>query len=156
MKYLSSKRSMVWTGLITRVDVPGQEVRSARSRGVSHRWVTPQYFKTMGIPLRQGRDIDDADTADRPWVAVVSASFAERYWPGQDPIGKTFRHLDRTRTVVGVVGDVKVRGSTLAKISSDIEARLADGWLKQPQVAVRVTERLNREVSVLGQVTLSE
>jgi predicted permease len=101
---------MVWTGLITRVDVPGQEVRSARSRGVSHRWVTPQYFKTMGIPLRQGRDIDDADTADRPWVAVVSASFAERYWPGQDPIGKTFRHLDRTRTVVGVVGDVKVRG----------------------------------------------
>lgn len=101
---------MVWTGLITRVDVAGQDVRSARSRGVSHRWVTPQYFKTMGIPLRQGRDIEDTDTGARPWVAVVSASFAERYWPGQDPIGKTFRHLDRTRTVVGVVGDVKVRG----------------------------------------------
>jgi predicted permease len=101
---------MIWTGLITGVDVPGQDVRSARSRGVSHRWVTPQYFKTMGIPLREGRDIEDADTRDRPWVAVVSASFAERYWPGQDPIGKTFRHLDRARTVVGVVGDVKVRG----------------------------------------------
>ena len=101
---------MVWTGLITRVDVAGQDVRSARSRGVSHRWVTPQYFKTMGIPLRRGRDIEDADTGARPWVAVVSASFAERYWPGQDPIGKTFRHLERTRTVVGVVGDVKVRG----------------------------------------------
>jgi putative ABC transport system permease protein len=101
---------MVWTGLITGVEVPGQDVRSARSRGVSHRWVTPQYFKTMGIPVRQGRDIEDADTADRAWVAVVSASFAERYWPGQDPIGKTFRHLDRTRTVVGVVGNVKVRG----------------------------------------------
>jgi predicted permease len=101
---------MVWTGLITRVEVPGQEVRSARSGGVSHRWVTPQYFKTMGIPVRRGRDIEDADTGDRPWVAEVSASFAERYWPGQDPIGKTFRHLDRTRTVVGVVGNVKVRG----------------------------------------------
>jgi predicted permease len=101
---------MVWTGLITGVDVPGLDRRSARSRGVSHRWVTPQYFKTMGIPLREGRDIEDADTGDRVWVAVVSASFAERYWPGQDPIGKTFRHLDRTRTVVGVVGDVRVRG----------------------------------------------
>jgi putative ABC transport system permease protein len=101
---------MVWTGLITGVEVPGQDVRSARSRGVSHRWVTPQYFKTMGIPVRQGRDIEDADTGNRAWVAVVSASFAERYWPGQDPIGKTFRHLDRTRTVVGVVGNVKVRG----------------------------------------------
>jgi predicted permease len=101
---------MVWTGLITRVEVPGQDPRSARSRGVSHRWVTPQYFKTMGIPIREGRDIADADTGNRAWVGVVSASFAERYWPGQDPIGKTFRHLDRTRTVVGVVGDVKVRG----------------------------------------------
>jgi predicted lysophospholipase L1 biosynthesis ABC-type transport system permease subunit len=43
-------------------------------------------------------------------VAVVSASFAERYWPGQDPVGKTFRHRGRTRTVVGVAGDIRVRG----------------------------------------------
>ena len=41
---------------------------------------------------------------------MVSASFVERYWPGQDPIGKTFRHRGQTRTVVGVVGDVRVRG----------------------------------------------
>ncbi|MBC8066943.1 MAG: polysaccharide export protein [Deltaproteobacteria bacterium] len=50
------------------------------------------------------------------------------------------------------IGDVKVRGSTLAQVSDAIEKGLADGWLKQPQVAVRVTERMNREVSVLGQV----
>lgn len=50
------------------------------------------------------------------------------------------------------IGVVKVRGSTLAQVSDSIEQRLADGWLKQPQVAVRVTERMNREVSVLGQV----
>ena len=101
---------MVVTGLITGVEIPGQEARSARSGGVSHRWVTPQYFKTMGIPLLRGRDVEDGDTADRAWVAVVSESFGERYWPGQDPIGKTFGHRDRPRTVVGVVGDVKVRG----------------------------------------------
>jgi predicted permease len=101
---------MVVTGLITGVEIPGQEVRSARSNGVSHRWVTSQYFRTMGIPVHRGRDIEGADTGDREWVAVVSASFAERYWPGQDAIGKTFRHRDRTRTVVGVVGDIKVRG----------------------------------------------
>jgi putative ABC transport system permease protein len=101
---------MVTTGLVTGVEIPGREVRSARSGGVSHRWVTPQYFRTMGIPLRRGRDVEDADTGDRAWVAVVSASFAERYWPGQDPIGKTFGHRGRTRTVVGVVGDVRVRG----------------------------------------------
>ena len=101
---------MVVTGLITGVEIPGQDARSARSGGVSHRWVTPHYFRTMGIPVRRGRDVEDADTGGRAWVAVVSASFVDRYWPGQDPIGKTFRHRDRTRTVVGVVGDVRVRG----------------------------------------------
>jgi len=101
---------MVITGLITRVEVPGQEVRSSRTAGASHRWVTPGYFRTMGIPLRRGRDVEDSDTGQRQSVAVVSASFAERYWPGQDPIGKTFRHLDQMRMVVGVVGDIKVRG----------------------------------------------
>jgi len=81
---------MVTTGLITAVAVPGREVQPYRREGVSHRWVTPQYFTTMGIPLQRGRDVEDGDRADHAWVAVVSASFAERYWPGQDPIGKTF------------------------------------------------------------------
>ena len=101
---------MVVTGLITGVEVPGQDERSARSDAVSHRWVTPGYFRTMGVPMRRGRDVEASDTGDRAWVAVVSASFAERYFPGQDPIGKTFRHRGRARAVVGVVGDIKVRG----------------------------------------------
>jgi putative ABC transport system permease protein len=101
---------MVTTGLITAVAIPGREVRPYRREGVSHRWITAQYFETMGIPLQRGRDVEDGDSGDRAWVAVVSASFAERYWPSQDPIGRTFRHLDDPRTVVGVVGDIRVRG----------------------------------------------
>lgn len=101
---------MIVPGLITGVEIPGQDVRGYRSAGVSHRWVTPQYFQTMGIPLLRGRDVEDGDTAARGFVAVVSKSFGERYWPGQDPLGKSFKHLGQTRTIVGVVGDVKVRG----------------------------------------------
>jgi putative ABC transport system permease protein len=101
---------MIVTGLVTGVDIPGLNMPSARRGGQSHRWVTPQYFKTMGIPLRRGRDVEEADTQTRAWVAVVSESFAERYWPGQDPIGRTFGHRGQTRTVVGVVGNVRVRG----------------------------------------------
>jgi predicted permease len=104
---------MVVTGLITTVDVPGlaDAGRGARAGATaSHRWLTPQYFKTMGIPVRAGRDVEDADRRDRAWVVVVSASFVDRYLRGQDPIGKTVRHRGETRTIVGVVGDVKVRG----------------------------------------------
>ncbi len=100
---------MMVTGLVTGVEVPGQEPARRRD-AVSHRWVTPQYFRAMGIGLLGGRDVEDADVEAREWVAVISKSFAERYWPGQDPIGRVFRHGDRTRTVVGVVRDIRVRG----------------------------------------------
>jgi putative ABC transport system permease protein len=101
---------MVTTGLVTSIAIPGRVAPPARRDVVSHRWVTPQYFSTMGIPLRRGRDVEDGDRGNRAWVAVVSASFAERYWPGEDPIGRAFLHLGNTRIVVGVVGDIKVRG----------------------------------------------
>jgi predicted permease len=101
---------VVVIGLMTSVEVPGREEQSARGSSVSHRWVTSQYFEAMRIPLLRGRAVEDADTRDRPWVAVVSASFASRYWPGEDALGKTFRHRGQLRTVVGVVGDVKFRG----------------------------------------------
>jgi predicted permease len=101
---------MVTTGLVTSVEIPGRPVAPARREVVSQRWVTPQYFRTMGIPMHRGRDVGESDRGDGAWVAVVSESFVERYWPGQDPIGRTFRHLQNTRTVVGVVGDIKVRG----------------------------------------------
>lgn len=50
------------------------------------------------------------------------------------------------------IGDVEVTKKTQGEIAAEIEGKLMDGWLKQPQVSVRVTERKNREVSVLGQV----
>jgi predicted permease len=100
---------MVLTGGITRVILPGEEVRRDGDYMVSRRYVTPQLFSALGIPLIAGRDLEDRDESG-PRVAVVSQSFVDRYWPGQDPIGRTFLFQDSTRTVVGVVGDVRVRG----------------------------------------------
>ena len=72
---------------------------------------TPNYFNTMNIALRDGRFLNDADGADAPRVAVISASLARRYFPGENPLG---RHIKDGKaeaeggwmTVVGVVNDV--------------------------------------------------
>jgi putative ABC transport system permease protein len=63
----------------------------------------------MGIPLLKGRFFDDRDVRDAPDAAIVDDKLAERFWPGQDPIGKRMRRGDSGpwRTVVGLVADTK-------------------------------------------------
>ncbi len=90
----------------------GAEPEGSRAggRNASLRYVTSGYFGTLGIRLARGRDVDDGDTRERPYVAVVSESMAARYWPGQDPIGRHFTFAFHDREVVGVAADVRVRG----------------------------------------------
>jgi putative ABC transport system permease protein len=80
---------------------------------VAVRLPSPGYFATARIPLLAGRDFTDADGFGRPGVLVVSARTAERFWPGQNPLGKhiTLKMMsDEPREVVGVVGEVKIGG----------------------------------------------
>jgi predicted permease len=101
---------MVLTGGIAGVEVPGQEVQDRRRAGVSFRFVTPGLLPALGVPLLEGRGIEESDGATNARVAVVSQSFAERYWPGQPALGKTFTVRDEVRTVVGIARDIRVRG----------------------------------------------
>lgn len=64
--------------------------------------VSPRYFAALRIPLLAGRDFTDSDDASAPGVAIVNETFAQRFWPGQDPIGRKFRSGGRERTVVGL------------------------------------------------------
>ncbi len=71
--------------------------------------VTPDYFKTIRIPLLRGRDFTDRDDLQSPLVAVINDTFARRAWPGDDPIGKRFTtpQTPGPITVIGIVGDTK-------------------------------------------------
>jgi putative ABC transport system permease protein len=78
----------------------------------SIRVVTPGYFRTMGIPLLQGRDFTDRDDRTSVRVVAVDRGTARRLWPAEDPIGKRITFSDSVRdavwlTVAGVVGDIK-------------------------------------------------
>ena len=74
---------------------------------------TPDYFRTMNIPLRRGRDFTDADTAGAPRVAIINEALAKASFGGQDPIGRRIQcGLDTLdfMTIVGVAGDVRSGG----------------------------------------------
>jgi putative ABC transport system permease protein len=101
---------MVWRGGIWPVIVNGSSQNREEGNTASLRFVTSGFFSTLGIPIKQGRGVSDSDTADRQWVAVVSESFVQRYWPGEQPIGRHFSFGLHDREVVGVVSDVRVRG----------------------------------------------
>jgi putative ABC transport system permease protein len=79
--------------------------------------VSPDYFRTLQIPIRQGRAFTDFNTPASEPVAIVSESLASKHWPGQNPLGKRLKISgdgnDQTqpwRTVIGVAGNVRTEG----------------------------------------------
>jgi putative ABC transport system permease protein len=81
---------------------------------ITRHYVAPNHFRTLGIPLLRGRAFTETDGVNTR-VTVVSQSAAQRFWPGEDPIGRrvwfgsgsAFNSADRTVEVIGVVGDVR-------------------------------------------------
>jgi putative ABC transport system permease protein len=75
------------------------------------RYISADYFRAMGVPLRQGRFFNDQDRDKGAQVLIISETMARQFWPGEDPIGKRLTpsfHLDLgAREIIGVVGDVK-------------------------------------------------
>ena len=101
---------MAMSGGIWGAGIGGAEPSRTGAHSASLRFVTTGYFGAMGIPVRAGRDVEDSDTQTSQFVAVVSESFAKRHWPNDDPIGQRFSFAFNERTVVGIVGEVRVRG----------------------------------------------
>jgi predicted permease len=97
-------------GGIWPLEVEGHPEDLSRQRTISLRFVTPGYFKTLGIPLLAGRDVDERDTNSAPYVAMISEAVAKRYWKDESPIGHRINVGNNLRLVIGVVGDVRFRG----------------------------------------------
>ena len=103
---------VAFPGWVTGITVEGESALAPGERPTTnYRVVTPDYRRTMGIPLRRGREIDETDGPEAPHVAMVNETMARKFWPGEDPLGKRFRTGDGPWTsIVGVVGDVKQAG----------------------------------------------
>jgi predicted permease len=122
---------MTMTGGIWPVDINGKTLDRSEGHTASLRFITPGFFATLSIPFHAGRNFTESDANGRPLVAIVSESLARRYWPGQTALGQHFKFAYFDRTVVGVVGDIRVRG-----LEGDNEPQvylpyqqMADGYL---------------------------
>jgi putative ABC transport system permease protein len=97
---------------LNRIDSP---VPGITTTVEAYRVVTPGYFETVGIPLTRGRLLEPTDRGDAP-VVVVSETLARRYFPDEDPIGKSIQMgapdnwLFERGTIVGVVADTRDAG----------------------------------------------
>jgi predicted permease len=74
---------------------------------VQHAEVAPRYFETLGVPILEGRDFAQGDNQNAPLVAIVDQTAANRFWPGQDPVGKRLHTGNSVATVIGVVKNTK-------------------------------------------------
>jgi putative ABC transport system permease protein len=129
-------------------------------------YVTPDFFRLLGVPVLEGRAFDDAiDNADGAPVLVVSRTWAERFFPGESAVGKQLVSGGCTEcdpdTIVGVVGDVKFRG-----LAGDGEAMYQPShqfWLQNMSLLVKseappeaTLPAIRRRIRSLDTATLEE
>jgi putative ABC transport system permease protein len=103
------------------------------------RYISPDYFQTMAIPLRQGRFFNEQDREKGAQVVIISETMARQFWPGESPLGKQLTpsfHLQQgPREVVGVVGDVK------AGMDADLTAVMYMSYKQAPRPYMTIVAR---------------
>jgi predicted permease len=95
-------------------EVEGQPAGPGVQYNAQIRPVSPGYFVTLQIPLKQGRDFNDRDNETTPGVTIVNEVFARRFWPNESPLGKRIRYGKDWLWIVAVCGSIKHSGLDVA------------------------------------------
>jgi putative ABC transport system permease protein len=102
------------SNMVTSFDIQEHPLPEGQRNAAPVRIIATDYFKTMGIPVRQGRIFDERDRSDSAPVVIVNERFAQKYFPGENVIGKRIQPGfsaddtgDKMREIVGLVGNVK-------------------------------------------------
>ena len=91
----------------TGIDVEGYRRPPEEDTTYEFAIISPRYFAVMRIPLTAGRDFTDQDDATAEKVVIVNQAFADRFWPGQNPIGRRINAGGQWRTIVGLTPTAK-------------------------------------------------
>ncbi len=108
------------------------------------RIASPGFQEALGLPLLQGRFFSDADGPETPLVAVVDEGLARRYWPDQDPVGKSISFGDAPIEVVGVVGHAAHEG-----LAADPRIQVYGSYRQFPRAGMYVLARTTGDPTAL-------
>ena len=147
---LTNRVPLTGAGVPTVVAVAGRPLPPISERlGAYRHLVSPGYFRTLGIPLRAGRDFDERDNARVPHVAIINETFARRFFPGEDPIGRTLitGMVQRPSQVVGVVADVRSNG-----LNTPPEADYFLPALQRPEGFTNILVRTNMSAAAMAPI----
>lgn len=132
------------------VNVEGYVAGRDENISVEYQAVGSDYFRAQGVPMVRGRGITTEDVATSQAVAVVNEQFANRFWPGQDAVGKRFSQGGAWRTVVGVARQGVYHSLTEAPVAvtylphSQFAARSFDVLVRTPGDPMPLTPALRR------------
>lgn len=109
---------------------------------VEYNQVSPDYFATLGIPLFSGREFMRSDDENAPLVAIVNRTMVERYWRGQDPIGRRLQVKAGWARVVGVAADSKYE--SIREVPKPFfYVPLRQDFVREPELFIRTTQPLH-------------
>jgi predicted permease len=136
-----------------------------REGSVEWRGITPGYFETLRIPIVRGRAFTAADGAGAAKVAIVNAAFAERYWPGRNPIGERIEigrwkgewlapEFEGGEEIVGVAADVKEigLGADARRTVYVPRAQAPAQMLDNPRLVIRADRAAAAESAIVGEI----
>ena len=121
------------------------------SPSVDYRVISPDYFRTMSVPVLKGRAFTERDNASAAGTIIINETVARRFFPDEEPIGKRLQiEGDEWFEIVGVVGDVKHLGQ-----ASKSRPEVYVSYLKKPWPFMTVVARSPQNATALGE-TLRE
>lgn len=127
--------------------IAGRPATPADPPSVLRHYVSPDHFKTLRVPILRGRGLEDRDRAGSPAVVVINEAAAQRFWPGEDPIGKrvwfegaaAFGSLEQSAVIVGIAGNVAYQPLNENPIQPDFFTAYAQFTYPNRMVLVRAT-----------------
>jgi predicted permease len=136
----------------TTISIDGDE---SPGLSVGANTVSAEYFQTLGIPLRRGREFTEDDARSGQSPAVISQAMANRLWPGDDPVGKRFRdNAGISHEIIGVVADISSR--QVGKLDGPLfYTPNSPGKLSGLSFVLRTSENLPASVNAVREVARS-